>query len=64
MELLSMWCRAAAFFSASSAALLQEVADGKIKVRSACTLNTQDIYISRNIVTCTVIYLLVTKLVA
>jgi hypothetical protein len=31
--------RAAAFFSASDAALLQEAADGKINVQSACALN-------------------------
>jgi hypothetical protein len=40
-KLLSTWCRAAAFFSASGAALSQEVADGKINVQSACALNTQ-----------------------
>jgi hypothetical protein len=32
--------RAAALFSASDAALSQEVADGKINVQSACALNT------------------------
>jgi hypothetical protein len=41
MELLSTWCCAAAFFSASGAALLQEVADGKINVQSACAPHTQ-----------------------
>jgi hypothetical protein len=40
-ELLGTWCcAAAAFFSASGAALSQEVADGKIDVQSACALNT------------------------
>jgi hypothetical protein len=33
--------QAAAFFSASGTALLQEVADSKINVQSACTLDTQ-----------------------
>jgi hypothetical protein len=32
--------RPQAFFSASDASLLQEVADGKISVQSACALNT------------------------
>jgi hypothetical protein len=36
MELLSTWCLAAAFFLVSDAVLSQEVADGKIKVQSAC----------------------------
>jgi hypothetical protein len=34
-----MSCRAAAFFSASGAALSQKVADGKINVQSACALD-------------------------
>jgi hypothetical protein len=32
---------AAAFFSASGAALSQQVADGKINIQSACTLINQ-----------------------
>jgi hypothetical protein len=40
-ELLRMWCRAAAFFSASGADLSQEVADGKINVQSACAMGTR-----------------------
>jgi hypothetical protein len=32
-ELLSTWCRAAAFFSTSGVALSQEVADGKINIQ-------------------------------
>jgi hypothetical protein len=40
-ELLSTWCRAAAFFSASGAPLSQEVAEGKINVQSAYALNTR-----------------------
>jgi hypothetical protein len=36
-----MWCCAAAFFLASGAALSQEVANSKINVQSACTLNTE-----------------------
>jgi hypothetical protein len=49
MELLSMWRRAAAFFSASGAAQSQEVADGKINVQSACALNTRYIaYVTIN----------------
>jgi hypothetical protein len=39
-ELLSTWCHAAAFFSASGEALLQEVPDGKMNVQSACALDT------------------------
>jgi hypothetical protein len=35
---------AAAFFLASDALLLQEVADGKINVQSACALNTMYIW--------------------
>jgi hypothetical protein len=33
--------RVQAFLSASDAAVLQEVADSKISIQSACTLNTQ-----------------------
>jgi hypothetical protein len=40
-ELLNAWCRAATFFSASGAALSQEVADGKINIKSASALNTR-----------------------
>jgi hypothetical protein len=39
MELLNTRCRTSAFFSASGAALSQEVGDGKINVKSSCTLN-------------------------
>jgi hypothetical protein len=37
IKFLSMWCRVAAFFSASGAALSQ----GKMNVQSACSLNTR-----------------------
>jgi hypothetical protein len=47
-EILDTWCRAAAFFSASGAALSQEVADGQINVQSACALDTRYIYIHIN----------------
>jgi hypothetical protein len=40
-ELLSTWCHAATFFSASGAALSQEFANGKINVQSAGALCTQ-----------------------
>jgi hypothetical protein len=40
-EVFSTWCRAVAFFSASVAALSQEVADGKINAQSASALNTR-----------------------
>jgi hypothetical protein len=38
-ELLSTWCRAVEFFSASGAALSQEAANGKINVQSVCALD-------------------------
>jgi hypothetical protein len=40
IRLLSTWCRAAAFFSASGAALSQEVPTVKMNVESAYALNT------------------------
>jgi hypothetical protein len=40
IRLLSTWCRAATFFSASGASTLAESSDGKMNVRSACALNT------------------------
>jgi hypothetical protein len=44
IRLLSTWCRAAEFLSASGAALSQEVADGKMNVKSACALNIRYIH--------------------
>jgi hypothetical protein len=44
-ELLSTWRQAAAFLSASGAALSQEVADGKYNVQSHCALNTRYIHV-------------------
>jgi hypothetical protein len=40
MELFSTWCHIAAFFSVNDTAFLQEVANGKINVQSACALDT------------------------
>jgi hypothetical protein len=41
IRLLSTWCRTAAFFSESVAALSQEVPNDKMNVQSACALKTQ-----------------------